>query len=367
MAINARQRYLLKKFIKELDQYRGRNTELVSVYVPAGYSIVKIIQHLAQEQGTASNIKSSTTRKNVTDALERMIQHLRLFKKTPENGLAVFAGNIAEQEGNQDIEVWSIEPPIPLNTRLYRCDKEFKLDLLEDMLESRRVFGLVVMDRREADVALLKGKTIIPLSSKSSNVPGKTRAGGQSAQRFARLREGAAKEFFKKIGEMMKDEFLRREHLKGIIVGGPGPTKHEFVNGNYITNEVKEQIIAIKDISYTGNFGLEELVDKSEDVLAAEEVATEKKLMKRFFRLLATKQGMVGYGEKEVMKFIKMGAADIVLLSEDLDDEKMQLFDKESSQMGTDVQIISTETREGVQLRDIGKVGAILRYEIQGM
>ena len=74
-----------------------------------------------------SNIKSTSTRKNVVDALEKMIQHLRLFKKTPEHGLCVFSGNVAEREGQSDVKVWSVEPPVPLKTRIYRCDKEFVL------------------------------------------------------------------------------------------------------------------------------------------------------------------------------------------------------------------------------------------------
>ena len=64
MALTAKQRFELKKFVKELEQYRGRHTELVTVYVPSGYDINKIIGHLKQEQGTATNIKSTSTRKN---------------------------------------------------------------------------------------------------------------------------------------------------------------------------------------------------------------------------------------------------------------------------------------------------------------
>jgi len=133
MGLSSKQKYELKKFVKQLEGYRGRHTELVTVYIPAGYDINKIVSHLSQEQGTASNIKSAATRKNVIDALERMIQHLKLFPKTPEHGLAVFSGNVSGQEGKYDFQVFSIEPPEPLNTRIYRCDKAFQLDLLVDM------------------------------------------------------------------------------------------------------------------------------------------------------------------------------------------------------------------------------------------
>jgi len=364
MALTEAQRFHLKKFIKELEKYKGRHTELVSVYIPQDYDLNKIINHLAQEQGTASNIKSASTRKNVTDALERMIQHLKLFKRTPPNGLAAFSGNVAEREGQQDFKVWSIETPVPLKTRIYRCDKEFVLDILRDMLEAKEVYGLVVMDRRDANIALLKGKAIIPLVKTHSEVPGKFKAGGQSAQRFHRLIEGAAKDHYKKVAEYMKEAFLNMEGLKGIIVGGPGPTKYDLVEGDFITNEVKKKIIAIKDLSYTGEFGLEELLEKSLDVLAQEDVSEEKKIVGKFLEILATKQNMVAYGEADVMNKLKMGVVDIVLLSEELSDEKIEEFEAAAKPVGSEIRIISTQTREGAQLRDLGKVAAILRYEV---
>jgi len=360
-----KQRHELKKFIKELQKHKGRHTELVSVYVPAGYDINKIINHLSQEQGTATNIKSTGTRKNVIDSLERMIQHLRSnYTKTPDHGLAVFSGNTSEREGQTDIKVWSIEPPIELKMRLYRCDKQFVTDILEEMLDIKEVYGLVVLDRRDAIVAYLKGKTIIPLVKTHSEVPGKFKAGGQSAVRFARNRELAAVDHYKKVADYMKEQFLGNKNLKGIIVGGPGPTKYDFVEGNYITTEIKNKIIAIKDLSYTDEFGLQELLDKSEDILAQEDVASEKKIMQQFFNILSTKPGMVAYGETDTMNKLKMGTVNILLLSDNLEDEKIDEFEKEAKLVSSEVRIISTETREGVQLRDMGKVAAILRYEV---
>ncbi len=364
MDLSTQQKHKLKKVIKELELHRGRHTELVSVYIPKGYDMTKIINHLSQEQGTATNIKSTSTRKNVIDALERMLQHLRLFKETPQNGLAAFSGNIAEREGQSDVEVWSIEPPNPLNIRIYRCDKEFVLDPLRDMLETKEVYGLVVMDRRDGHIALLKGKTIIPLTKSHSAVPGKTRAGGQSAHRFEKLREGAAKDFYKRIGEYMKEQFLDNKNLKGILVGGPGPTKYDFVEGNYITNEVKKKIIAIKDLSYTEEFGLQELVDRSQDVLAKEEIAGEKEIVDKFFKLLAKKPGIISYGLDEVKKNLKMGTVETVLISEALDENVIEEIEKKADEFGTEIKIISVETKEGIQLREFGKIGAILRYEV---
>ena len=364
MALTAKQKYELKKFVTELDKYRGRHTELVTVYVPQGYDINKVVAHIKQEQGTATNIKSTSTRKNVIDALERMVQHLKLYKQTPPNGLAAFSGNVAEKDGQSDVQVWSIEPPVPLNTRIYRCDKSFQLDLLRDMMDVKEVYGLVVMDRRDAMIAFLKGKSIIPITKTHSEVPGKTRAGGQSSQRFERLRDGAKKDHYKKVAEHMKNEFLGKKEIKGIIIGGPSVTTNEFAGGEYLTAELQKKVIAVKDLSYTGEFGLQELLDKSADVLASEEVAIEKEIMQKFLNLLAKKPDTVTYGQAEVEKAMDMGAAEKVLLSEILDDETIEAIEKKAEETNAEVIIISTETREGVQLRDLGKIAAILRYAV---
>ena len=363
MSVDATQRQKMKKVLKDLETYRGRHTELVTVYIPADYDLNKIIAHLAQEQGTASNIKSASTRKNVIDALERMIQHLRLYTKTPEHGLAAFSGNVAEREGTSDVRVWSIEPPMPLKVRIYRCDKEFVLDPLKEMMEVKEVYALCVMDRREGDVALLKGKAIIPVVSIHSAVPGKYKTGGQSAHRFEQNRELAAKEFYRRLADHMKDQLFQYPNLKGILVGGPGPTKYEFVDGDFMITDLKNKVIAIKDLSYTGEFGLQELLERCSDVLAQEGVSQEKQLMQKFFDILAKKPGMVTYGLRQTEESLELGIVDTLLLSEEVDDDIFERLERKAGEKGSNVEVISVETREGIQLKEMGKIAAILRYE----
>lgn len=365
MVLTAQEKLHLKKLIMELKSHKAAHTEFVSVYIPVDYELSKIINHLAEEQGTASNIKSAVTRKNVQSALERMIQHLRLFKKTPDKGLAVFSGNVAAMEGKQDLKVWSIEPPLPLNIRIYRCDKLFVTDILEDMLAEHRVYGLVVLDRRDAILALLKGKTVVPLQKTHSEVPGKFKAGGQSAQRFARLREGALKEHYKKVAEYMKDQFLQLgNNLKGIIIGGPSTTINDFINHDYLTGDIKKKILGTKDLSYTEEFGLQELLDKCEDLLAGEEIAEEKKIMQIFFKQMMDNPKKVTYGEKETLKAMEMKAVDVLLVSESIPEDKIFALEEKVQAGGGTIRIISVETREGAQLRDLGGIASILRFEV---
>ncbi|MCS7106423.1 MAG: peptide chain release factor 1, partial [Candidatus Aenigmarchaeota archaeon] len=113
----------LKKIVKELEEIRGRHTELVSVYIPSGSNLQEVVNMLREEYSLAQNVKDKTVRKNVMSALEKIIQHLRLFRATPENGLVVFCGNVSPDPGVADIKIWSLEPPEKLSTKIYRCDQ----------------------------------------------------------------------------------------------------------------------------------------------------------------------------------------------------------------------------------------------------
>tara|TARA_Y100000310_G_scaffold243456_2_gene247943 strand:+ start:252 stop:1340 length:1089 start_codon:yes stop_codon:yes gene_type:complete len=353
----------LKKLVKRLEKIRGRHTELVSVYVPAGYELTKVYQHLMEEQGTAKNIKDAKTRGNVISSLEKAIRMMKEIGRTPANGLAVFAGNVSQQENKIDIESWTVEPPDPLNVRMYRCDQRFVLDPLREMMEVKDVYGLIVMDRREATIGLLKGTKISVSAHLTSGVPGKFRAGGQSAQRFDRLIEGMALEFYRKVAKRVQDEYLPMgNNLKGILVGGPGMTKDAFIKE--LNTGLKDKVVAVKDLTYTDESGLHDLVELSQENIAGELVIAEKKIMQKFFDVLAKTPSMASYGKKDVLEKVKMGAADIVLISENIDDGVYEDFEIVCGEFGTEVKAISVDTREGKQLMNLGGFAAILRYSV---
>ena len=164
----------------------------------------------------------------------------------------------------------------------------------------------------------------------------------------------------------MKEQFLHLgNNLMGIIIGGPGVTVQDFINKDYLTGDLKKKIIGTKDLSYTGDFGLQELLEKSEDLLAAEEVAQEKKIMQRFLQRLVKDEHRVTYGKAMVEKALSMGAVDVLLLSDGvISEEDIQLYEDTAEESGCEVRVISTETREGVQLKNLGGYAALLRFPI---
>lgn len=354
----------IDELLEELGKIRGRHTELVTVLIPAGANIYTIADQIAAEQSTADNIKSKTTRKNVMDALEMISRELKKYKKTPENGMAIFCGNVSDKEGQNDLRLWVIEPPQSLKTRLYRCDQTFVLEPLKEMREVQEVYGLLVMDRREATIGVLEGKQIKVLRKMTSGVPGKIKAGGQSAARFERITEGLAKEFFKRVANSMKEIFFDMPKLKGILVGGPVPTKEEFLEQGQLVTQLKEKVIAVKDIGNTDESGLEELVEISHDILSQQEIIKEKKLLEKFFETLGKNPEKAKYKLEDVRKALKYGAVSVLILSKKLDKKTALELKKEADNISAEVEIVSTETEEGEQFWNLGGIGAILRFAI---
>jgi len=362
-------KYILKKLIKKLGAIKGRHTELVTVYVPAGYSVHEIIAQLRSEQSTAENIKSKPVRKNVTTALEKIMRHLQLYKKTPEHGLAIFCGNISEREGAAEMELWAIEPPEPVKVKMYWCDQKFVLEPLEEMVKEREIYGIINLDKSEADIALLVGKKINSIAHFESIVPGKTRAGGQSSARFSRIREGLLNDWLKKVGEAANRVFEEHSEVIGILLGGPGPIKDYFLKEEYVHASVRNKILGTVDTSYTGEHGLHETIERGEDLIKEAGVTKEKNILQKFFNELQKPHGLVAYGLAEVRKALELGAADILILSDSLDikiggKDAIEYFEEEVKRYGTSIAVVSADTREGSQFLQLGGIGAMLRYNI---
>lgn len=398
----------LKKEVEVLESKKGKGTELVSLYIPPDKNLSDVTSQMRDEYSQASNIKSARTRKNVQTALEIIMQRLKLIKKTPENGLVLLVGTIPR--GIKDrVEVYMIDPPEKITTYIYHCDSTFLLQPIKDMLEEKDTYGLLVLDRGEATVGLLKGKIIEVVRRINSTVPGKHGRGGQSQRRFERLIEIAAHEYFKRIGEHASEIFLNTPDLRGVVVGGPGPTKDFFVNEGYLNVNVQKKIIDTVDTSYTDEFGIRELVENASETFKDLDITKEKNLVKKFLGEIVKKNGLGVYGEEEVRSMLQNGAAATVLVSDELesfrasvscsnceykgtetvkdiknfenklankdcpscgekclgvDEFKSTLdeLDKMAESTGANVEIISTETEEGHQLKAFGGIAAILRF-----
>ena len=58
--MDEKQKYELEVLVEELEGYRGRHTEFITVLVPAGATLTQTTKQLENEKGTATNIKSTS-------------------------------------------------------------------------------------------------------------------------------------------------------------------------------------------------------------------------------------------------------------------------------------------------------------------
>jgi peptide chain release factor subunit 1 len=407
-------RYRLKKMLNQLSSISGHGTELVTVYIPPRRQIFDVISQLRNEAGTASNIKSDLTRTHVQDALSRTVEHLKLFKETPENGLVVFCGAIPTGKGfgTEKIELYSVIPPKPIQINLYRCDDHFWTDHLKDMMKDDKIIGILAIDTQEAGLGILTGDRWEVIDTLTSGVAGKHRQGGQSARRFERLRDNELNEYYHRIADRSQKVFIDQFYVKGIIVGGPGPTKENFLREEYLDYRLQNSVISTIDTSYSGDEGVREIIDKvnEQGVMTEYRLMEEKRIIKKFMGEVHATKGLGIYGIEDVVKSLKNGAVDMVIVTDDVAYVKVDIkckrcgttqekfierhnlqgikqqmlsrpcpscnaIDFESyetdivdyleelvTQSGSKLEIISGKTEEGAQLASIGKVGAVLRF-----
>lgn len=307
-------KYELKKKLNFLKELKGSGTELISVYIPPGIQISDISNKLKQEASQATNIKSKTTKKNVGEALTKLIHHLKIYNKPPENGIALFCGNVSEDPSKTTVELYFVIPPEPIDIQAYRCDSKFFLEPLERLIEIKDVYGVVVLDGKDATLAYVKGTVINILKRVHSLAPSKTHKGGQSSARYDRLAEEGRDQYLKRVSEEM-DHFFVREGIKGVIVGGPGPAKEDLLKTNAFNYQIK--ILGKVNTGYNDEYGVREVLAQSEDILKEHEIVLEKKLVDRFIKGIVT-NGLVAYGEKEVRESLESKKAEMLLISEGL-------------------------------------------------
>ena len=320
-AVLATRRLRLKIALEDLREMKGFGTELVTIIIPPDRQVSDARSLLQNEHGQAANIKSKGTRKNVQGAIESALSTLSKYKNAGEHGIALFVGSIIiGNNKNRMINVVVEEPPQPLISFRYRCDSVFELTQLEDMLVDKKSYGLFVIDRSEAAFGIASGKRIHVQEHLVSNIMGKHRQGGQSAQRFERLIEEAAHNFFKRASEHASSYWLPNiENIQAIIVGGPGATKDFVVKNDYFHHEIVKKIAKTTfDVGYSNDSGVRELVENAGAMMGEIELDAERQVMNAFLSELVKPAPKATYGEKMIREALEQGAVGRLLVSEGL-------------------------------------------------
>lgn len=400
----------VKKLIKRLEAARGNGTSMISLIIPPKDQVSRASKMLAEEFGTASNIKSRVNRLSVLSAITSTQQRLKLYNKVPPNGLVVYCGEIITAEGKERKINIDFEPFKPINTSLYLCDNKFHTEALSELLESDQKFGFIIMDGNGALFGTLSGNTRDVVHKFSVDLPKKHGRGGQSALRFARLREEKRHNYVRKVAELAVQNFITNDKVNvvGLILAGSADFKNDLNQSDMFDGRLQNKVIKVVDVSYGGENGFNQAIELSSETLSNVKFIQEKKLINRYFDEISQDSGKVCYGIDDTLKALDAGAAETLIVFEDLEMTRWELktsagssvilhttkaqeadrslfMDKETGQemdvinqqpflewlaeshrdFGALLEFVSDRSSEGNQfVRGFGGIGAILRYKL---
>lgn len=399
----------VKKLIKSLEAARGNGTSMISLIIPPGDQIARVSKMLADEYGTASNIKSRVNRLSVLGAITSVQHRLKLYTKVPPNGLVIYCGTIVTDEGKEKKVNIDFEPFKPINTSLYLCDNKFHTEALTALLADDNRFGFIVMDGNGALFGTLQGNTRDVLHKFTVDLPKKHGRGGQSALRFARLRMEKRHNYVRKVAETAVQLFLTNDkaNVSGLILAGSADFKTELSQSDMFDQRLQAKIIKLVDVSYGGENGFNQAIELAAESLANVKFIQEKKLIGKYFDEISQDTGKYCFGVDDTLKALEMGAVETLICWENLDIQRVTLknhatgeekilflnseqekdkthfMDQESGveleleenmpllewlannykRFGAALEIITDRSQEGSQyVRGFGGIGGMLRY-----
>lgn len=405
------QMWKIKKLIKSLEAARGNGTSMISLIIPPKDQISRVSKMLADEFGTASNIKSRVNRLSVLGAITSVQQRLKLYSKVPTNGLVIYCGTIVTDEGKEKKVNIDFEPFKPINTSLYLCDNKFHTEALSALLSDDNKFGFIIMDGNGALFGTLCGNTRDVLHKFTVDLPKKHGRGGQSALRFARLRMEKRHNYIRKVAETAVQLFISndRPNVEGLILAGSADFKTELSQSDMFDPRLQVKILKIVDVSYGGENGFNQAIELASEVLSNVKFIQEKKLIGRYFDEISQDTGKFCFGIVDTLQALSMGAVETLIVWENLDinryvlknhssDEdivlqltpeqekdkthfvdkttgvELELVDKcpllewlanEYKTFGATLEIVTDRSQEGSQFcKGFGGIGGILRYRV---
>jgi len=302
------------------------------------------------------------------------------------------------------------EPFKPINTSLYLCDNKFHTEALSELLESDQKFGFIIMDGNGALFGTLSGNTRDIVHKFSVDLPKKHGRGGQSALRFARLREEKRHNYVRKVAELAVQNFITADkvNVAGLILAGSADFKNDLNQSDLFDARLQTKVIKVVDVSYGGENGFNQAIELSAETLSNVKFIQEKKLINRYFDEISQDTGKVCYGVDDTLKALELGAAETLIVFENLDvtrwslktstgsetvlhttklqeQNREQFMDKETGQemeiaqqitflewlaekyrdFGATLEFVSDRSSEGNQfVKGFGGIGAVLRYKV---
>lgn len=270
-------------------------------------------------------------RQSVQSAIKSAQQRIKLYNKCPKNGLIVYCGLAITDTSNGKDKQLSIhfEPFRPIKKFLYRCDNRFHTENLNTLLldEGAEPYGFIVMDGNGTLFGKVQGATREVLHKFSVHLPNKHSRGGQSAQRFSRLRLEKRHNYVRRVAELATKFFIfdDRPNVKGVVLAGSADFKVELLNSSVFDKRLQSIVLKTVDISHGGESGFEQAITMSVDAIGSVALLREKRLLEQYMEAIHRDSGRYCFSVKDTFNALEMGAVEDLMIWENLDVNRYEL------------------------------------------
>lgn len=323
--------FKLKRIINKLDNMKGSGTSMITLIINSKDQVSPSMRMLTEEVGKASNIKSRVTRQNVTDALTSTIEKLKLYNKTPSTGLVIYAGLASEDGSGERMVKIDLVPYKSINTSLYRCDSIFHTQELKHLLVDNDKFGFVIMDGSGSLFGVVQGNVKFVQQKFSVDLPKKHGRGGQSANRFARIRMETRHRYLAKVAELCTANFITNDkpNVKGLILAGSAEFKNDLSKSDLFDIRLQPIVLKLVDIAYGGENGFNQAIEMTSDTLKNVKFVHEKKILGKFYDEISKDTGKYCFGIKDTIEAMENGMIETLMLYDDIAYNRLSLKNKE--------------------------------------
>ncbi|MFC4550841.1 MULTISPECIES: Vms1/Ankzf1 family peptidyl-tRNA hydrolase [Halorussus] len=389
--------YELRERIERVEAAEATENDLVTVAVPPDKPLGEALERVEEDRAEAEYIDDDGDDRAYLDALEAVRRILQHQETTPENGLVVYAGVV---DGDV-VEYVFDDLPTPVSEFVYERSNEFETDPLSGAEESAGTYGLLVVERGGAALGLTENEDVRVVEVFDSDVMGKTKAGGQSADRFERDRERQKEEFFESVADEAERAFLG-DHgaesdsaghgVDGLVLGGTSVTVEDFREGGHLDHRLEDRLVGDPlAVEYASEQGLRQLAEKASDRIADEERRETRELVDRFFGALAaggagsdgesgsddgtgsdgessagSEAESVVYGRDAVDEALEYDAVETLLVAETLPVEEVRSLRERAENEGGECVVVPNDFEDGRRFAEaFDGLGAILRFPIE--
>jgi len=237
-------------------------------------------------------------------------------------------GRVFSHYNNSSVILYA---PKKIQKSYYRCDSKFHLDDLLELYDNSINYGIVLLSGKEYRCYLIEvtGSHIEYnlVDCDEVTLQKRQKKGGQSAQRFGRIREGKRNHYTKEVAEAIRQSYMINNDteciIKGLIIGGVGVIKKEIIDQEIFQQYFSDKVLRVLNTTEIDDGTVHEVYTKCIDLISNFDMKLVNSALSELEDLITAASDLLEFGEANVMSHLSTYSLSKLIIS-DVQYEKLQ-------------------------------------------